>query len=118
MIEVEAYHWKTREEVVFVVDDCDAWVLGYKWNYTDDGYVFRRTSKRRTDGCVAGVLKYVHREIMEADGTWQVDHMNGNTFDNRRANFLLVTPWEHHAERIESVRRLWTSQRALTGCRV
>jgi hypothetical protein len=41
---------------------------------------------------------YLHREILNAPPECEVDHINGNTFDNRRLNLRLCT----HAQNIRN----------------
>jgi len=34
---------------------------------------------------------YMHREILSVDGSQEIDHINGNTLDNRKANLRVCT---------------------------
>lgn len=56
--------------------------------YTKTHYAARKTS-RFDDGGSRNA--WMHREIMGAPGNLQVDHVNGNTLDNRRCNLRLAT---------------------------
>jgi hypothetical protein len=82
--------------LVALVDDEDAGLIGgYKWRglkskgaHTAYAYAQIRGSrpKRRI---------YLHRLIMNAPAGIEVDHINGNGLDNRRANLRLATRVEN-----------------------
>jgi HNH endonuclease len=53
-------------------------VSGYKWYYSGRGYANTNKSIK------------MHRLIMDAPPGMVVDHINGNTLDNRKANLRIV----------------------------
>jgi hypothetical protein len=72
---------------VAIVDDEDAHLAEFKWcvyNYRRNWYAVRR----RPGG---GALIRMHREIVGAPDGLQVDHVSGDSLDNRRANLRLAT---------------------------
>jgi len=80
---------------VFFVDAADAHLVRrHAWVLTPAGYVARLS---RVNGKWVGVL--LHREIMGTPPGMQVDHINGITWDNRRANLRNVTPSENQWNR-------------------
>ena len=88
------------QNVCTSVDDSDYdSLLKYTWRcYTDAGtgklYVYRLF--RANKGKRKGRYKYVkmHRQIMNAPKKKVVDHINGNTLDNRRSNLRVCTKAE------------------------
>lgn len=58
------------------IEDIDI-VKQYKWSTQDQGYV-RNFKHRQT--------KYLHRIVMNAKGDEEIDHINLNKLDNRKAN--------------------------------
>ena len=85
-----------------LVDDCDGWLLNeHKW---------RPLKRARNLGfyVITDIgdwreryrTKYIHRLIMNAPRGMEVDHINGDTFDNRRSNLRLCT----HAENARNLR--------------
>lgn len=65
------------------------WLTQYRWhvggnhkNRNDQGYVCRYEGEK---------LIYMHREIMGVAADKQIDHINGNTFDNRKCNLRVST---------------------------
>lgn len=77
---------------VAVVDADDAALLSqWKWSYTDTGYAVRFQRIGRADGRRRKVTIRMHRFILGAPRELEVDHINGDRLDNRRANLRLVT---------------------------
>lgn len=75
-----------------IVDASDyEWLSQWKWSYfkgrSDRGYGVRRVGL----GDNRQRAIYMHRSILNAPEGLQVDHINGNTLDNRRANLRIVT---------------------------
>lgn len=77
----------TKGKVAIVdADDFDR-VSAYRWYTQNMGYAARTTPVAEGKRLVL-----MHRFIMEPpDGLW-VDHINGDTLDNRRINLRLATP--------------------------
>jgi hypothetical protein len=76
-----------------IVDDEDYPALAcQKWTAHNGGYAYRMNADR------SGVL--MHRLITNAPAGMDVDHINGDGFDNRRANLRVGT----HAENMRNQR--------------
>jgi hypothetical protein len=72
-----------------VVDDADfEWLSRWSWQLSGSKGYARRTIKI-TGGKYRTL--YMHRFIMSADNGIEVDHINGDSLDNRRQNLRLVT---------------------------
>lgn len=74
-----------------VDDSYYPWVAPHRWHVGSNGYA--RWNERHESGEVTAHL--MHREVMGlavGDGR-QIDHINRDRFDNRRANLRIVT---HH----------------------
>lgn len=74
---------KIEKEVLIDDEDKDL-VSGYDWFISG-------SKKAYTAARVSNKLVYMHRLIMGEPSEW-VDHINGNTFDNRKENLRLVNP--------------------------
>jgi hypothetical protein len=87
----------TRGKVAIVDDDEYAHLSRLKWTY-----LFRKTGGYaahywREGDCVHSVR--MHRLVMGAMDGEQVDHINGNGLDNRKANLRLCTHTENTRNR-------------------
>jgi hypothetical protein len=76
---------------VALVDDEDVeWLNQNKWHVNSAGYprrAWRKGGKSRT--------MTMHRAIMKPGAGLEVDHINGNKLDNRRANLRICTRMEN-----------------------
>ena len=84
---------------VALVDDVDLpKVLGYGWyaNHSNDNRFYAVATKR-----IGGVPKTLrmHRVIMSCPPNMHVDHINGDTLDNRRSNLRICTVAENMRNR-------------------
>jgi len=86
--------------LVAIVDAGDyVWLSKWKWfakvgGCGGDAYAARSV---RINGKVKTVR--MHRLIMDAPDGMEVDHINGNTMDNRRCNLRIVSKSENLANR-------------------
>jgi hypothetical protein len=88
----------TPADLPFLIDAED-WprISGFKWSVSSDGgtrmYVSTRFGKKKT---------YLHRLILEAPNGRRVDHRNGDSLDNRKANLRLATHQQNMFNRRKS----------------
>lgn len=82
---------------VLVDDDDYEWLSVYQWtaSWAGQGWYAVRNTKRQ--GKWYGL--YMHRAIMDEPVGVQVDHINRNRLDNRRANLRLATARQNHANK-------------------
>ena len=76
-----------------LIDDRDAHLFAAKW-YFNGGYAKH---------CVSyGKILYAHRVIMGASPEQDVDHINRDKLDNRRANLRFATASQGNANRVNA----------------
>lgn len=78
----------TKGRVALVDDEDYELISQFTWHYTTRGYAMR--SQRIGRIHKVGIL--MHRYIMSAPKDMHVDHINGDTLDNRRCNLRLASP--------------------------
>jgi hypothetical protein len=91
----------TQDQYVIVDDDDFAELSKYKWCAMSNGgkrqlYALRNL-KRTETGYRPHML--MHRQILKARVGQQVDHLNGNTLDNRRCNLRFSNTSQNAANR-------------------
>lgn len=82
-----------RVAAIALVDDEDADLATERWHLSSRGYAQRQVYKGRVDGRDIRELELMHRRVMHLrrGDALQVDHINRDKLDNRRANLRLVT---------------------------
>lgn len=91
------YEGRVVSGEVFIVDDIDAdLVRNSKWRLSGSrGKSVTRAVRRNGKS----LTEYLHRIIMQAPDGLEVDHINGDRFDNRRSNLRLATRSQNEQNR-------------------
>lgn len=76
-----------------VNDDDYASLRMFHWSF-DAGYA---TRKKKVNGKVVRI--YLHRQLTNVVGDMEVDHINGDRLDNRRANLRVVSTSQNQMNR-------------------
>lgn len=98
----------TQGQKALVDPEDYAWLSQYKWyahKTTYGTYMAARTYRDETGKLI---FLYMHRAIVAAPEGMVVDHINGDTLDNRRANLRICT----RAENNRNMHRFRTRKRA------
>lgn len=78
----------TQGKTVMLSDDDFNELSKYKWAYSaSTGYAVRKGRKSKQEPRTV----HMHRVILGAKSTEQVDHINGNKLDNRRSNLRIAS---------------------------
>jgi hypothetical protein len=87
-----------------------AWLSAFRWRASHSGHSkFYAVRSARIDGVERNL--YMHRVIVNAPPNLDVDHINGNSLDNRRCNLRVCTHaenlrnahWRHGTSRFKGV---------------
>ena len=90
----------TQNEKTIIDDEDYDFISQYRW-HAHNGYADRKIRNFRNEEKV----QHMHREIMRRQlqrdlmQVEEVDHINGNTFDNRRCNLRIATRLQNCANR-------------------
>lgn len=90
------------------------WLSKWRWTASEGGRKDKRyvyATRQKATGRAPGRTELMHREITNAAKGQQVDHLNHNTLDNRRANLRIGT----HAENCQNRRKLNGCQSRFKG---
>lgn len=88
------------------VDDADfEWLSAWNWHCHGEG---RKRYAGRFERRGAGVRVFIsmHRVIAGAQAGQEVDHVNGDTLDNQRANLRCCSRFENHRNQRKQVKRV------------
>jgi len=89
--------------IIDAEDVCAVSKYGWTAKDTDPNRIYAHAHTKNTS-----IL--LHRIIMSVDKNKQVDHINGNTLDNRRANLRICTAAQNSANRKKETKRQLTSK--------
>lgn len=80
---------------VATVDDCDAHLAAFRWQAKVNASGLVHAQRARSRDEIAATpgprIVYMHREIMAPPVGMEIDHVNGDGLDCRRANLRLAT---------------------------
>lgn len=89
-IELKIIGYKRNGSVLFDKEDLPI-VKQYEWHINSNGYAVNRNTWRKNNHNTIRL----HRLIMNYDGEHDIDHINGNKLDNRKANLRICTRAEN-----------------------
>lgn len=84
----------TQGKYTIVDADDYEWLSQYKWcaHKKGRGYFYaERRNKHKTDS--------IHRLVINVPKNMQVDHINGDTLDNRKENLRICSRWQNSRNR-------------------
>lgn len=84
----------TQGKVALVDDEDYEWLTQWKWHYSARGYAVRSCREPKPQSV------RMHRVIVGAEPSEEVDHINGDKLDNRRCNLRKCT----HAENMRNMK--------------
>lgn len=88
---------KTGEEALVDEEDC-GYLDQFKWSASPSGKkIYACTNIKDKAG--KSRKKYMHRMIVNPNPGQQVDHINGNSLDNRRCNLRLCDNYQNQHNR-------------------
>lgn len=90
---VIGYTSNTDRPFIFDIDDFDK-VSRYHWYEETNGYI-RSSGKKKEDKV------FLHRLVMNASDDINIDHINHNTFDNKKSNLRIATTSQNAMNRIK-----------------
>ena len=93
---VIGYTYNTNKQFIFDADDYEK-VSKYHWYEESNGYI-RSSGKKKEDRF------HIHRLIMGFPDGMNIDHINHNTFDNRKSNLRIVTVSQNAMNHVLSAR--------------
>lgn len=76
----------TRDKTAIVDDEDFPWLVQWNWYCNDSGYAVRNGQGSENANTIR-----MHREIMKATDEKMIDHINGDTLDNRKSNLRFAT---------------------------
>lgn len=83
-----------------LVDRADFdWLNQWNWSAVNAKHTFYATRGVKLPGKIFSQHLSMHRQIMDAPGGTEVDHINGDGLDNRRSNLRIVTRTENMRSR-------------------
>lgn len=88
----------TKGKYALVDEEDYDYLSKWKWCCDSKGYGFR-TEKRSETGRQKRRGVYIHREVMSNPKGLQIDHINGDTLDNRKSNLRLASHSENMRNR-------------------
>lgn len=78
-----AYGYTSNTNHIFYIDKEDIDLCNiYTWSENDQGYIISR---------INGTIVRLHRMLLKCDKNKVVDHINHNTYDNRKCNLRVVS---------------------------
>lgn len=84
---------------VGIVDAVDVALVGaWNWTASNSGHMYRRKPKS-----AGGETIFMHHEVLGKAPGLEVDHINGDRRDNRRANLRFVTKAQNQMNRVAVV---------------